>query len=389
MTTTLGKYLEQYTYPNLMKQALERVPDNVDKTEGSIIFDALSPACYELADFYLDLRRFLDDTYILTSTGEELELRCAEQGIERYPATKALKKADFAYDDNTPFVVPLGSRFSTISKTESYIYAVKRPYVDGQGAVVAGSYVLECETPGIVGNEYIGSIIPVSYIQGLAKANMGDYVEPARDKETDDALRLRYLQKVNNKPFGGNIAQYDQEVKAIDGVGELQVYPAWEGGGTVKLSVIDPSFEPLTEDFLMDLQKIIDPEVNEIGGQGLGMAPIAHLVTVDTATILYINVTCDITLASGFTEGQVEAAIESAIGEYLLELRKVWGIPDSNNEYHMIVYIAQVTSAIIQVPGVANVTNVLLNGVAQDLVLTENATVQQLPMRGTVTINAT
>ena len=42
--------------------------------------------------------------------------------------------------------------------------------------------------------------------------------------------------------------------------------------------------------------------------------------------------------------------------------------------------------AILSVGGIANVTNVTINGNAEDLILLENATTQQLPILGTVSI---
>jgi len=39
---------ETRTYEYLMKKCLERVPNNVDKREGSIIYDALSASVEEL-----------------------------------------------------------------------------------------------------------------------------------------------------------------------------------------------------------------------------------------------------------------------------------------------------------------------------------------------------
>lgn len=42
----------KYTYDYILTEALSKVPDNVDKREGSIIRDALSPCCYEAANTY-------------------------------------------------------------------------------------------------------------------------------------------------------------------------------------------------------------------------------------------------------------------------------------------------------------------------------------------------
>lgn len=37
---------ENKTYENLLNGMLERVPDDIDKREGSIVYDALGPTAY-------------------------------------------------------------------------------------------------------------------------------------------------------------------------------------------------------------------------------------------------------------------------------------------------------------------------------------------------------
>ena len=216
---------------------------------------------------------------------------------------------------------------------------------------------------------------------------MSTLLEPARDTETDEELRIRYYLRLKQKPFGGNIAQYDEEVKALPGVGELQVYPVWNGGGTVKLSIIDAEYNPISAEYIETLDKLIDPE-NAQGdkGTGLGMAPIGHKVTVTTPNTLSINISARVTLTSGYSIGQVEQPIKDAIEEYLLQLRKEWGLADELNNYSLAIYIARINMVILSVAGVANVTDITINGNAQDLTLIQNATTQQLPVLGEVSI---
>ena len=68
---------------------------------------------------------------------------------------------------------------------------------------------------------------------------LGEIVTSGQDEETDDELRKRFLIYVNEKPFGGNFIEYVQRVREIDGVGAVQVYPVWNGSGTVKVVVLD------------------------------------------------------------------------------------------------------------------------------------------------------
>ena len=384
----IGDYLEQYTFEYLIQQALSRVPNTIDKREGSIIYDALAPACYELSEYYMYLRKILIDTYASTASEEYLDLRVAEQGLTRYAATYATKKGTFINNSDAPALIPIGSRFSIISDKKNVNYYVSEVYTDEFGVVVPGTYKLVCEKLGTVGNGYVGALIPITHIQNLKLATMTDLIIPARDVETDEELRTRYFLTINEKPFGGNLAQYYEELKAIDGVGEVQIYPVWNGGGTVKCSVIDAEYNAISGDFINVIQNIIDPEnAQGIQGTGLGLAPIGHQVTITTPTEVAINIETTIVLINGYNLPQIKSLIGQAIAEYLLTLRKAWGIGNDLNQYTLAIYIARINSAILSVRGVANVTGTLINGFAEDLVLEQSVVTQELPQLGTVIIN--
>lgn len=380
----IGDYLDKYTFKYLMESALDNVPDSLDKREGSIIYDALAPACYELAEYYMELKKILENTFASTASNEYLDLRAAEQGLERYAASYAVKRGDFLTSSGNPAVIPIGSRFSVISDTLNLNYIVTEAYLDEFGAVVPGAYRMTCEEIGTQGNSYTGPLIPITYIQSLKTATLSDLLVPARDEETDDELRDRYFLTVNDKPFGGNLAQYDEVLKGIDGVGEVQIYPVWNGGGSVKLSVIDAEYNIITNDFITTLQNMIDPTPQ---GTGLGLAPIGHTVTVTTPTEKTIDITATVVLESGYTLGQVTPLIEEAIESYLLGLREIWGVSDDLNNYALAVYIARINAAVLGVAGIANITGTTINGLASDLILTQDATTQELPVLGTVIVS--
>lgn len=380
----IGNYLDKYTFKYLMESALDNIPDDLDKREGSIIYDALAPACYELAEYYMELKKILENTFAETASNEYLDLRAAEQGLERYAVSYAVKRGDFLTSSGNPAVVPVGSRFSVISDTLNLNYEVTEAYLDEFGVVVPGAYRMTCEEPGTQGNSYIGPLIPITFIPNLKTATLSDLLVPARDKETDDELRDRYFLAVNDKPFGGNLAQYDEELKGIDGVGEVQIYPVWNGGGSVKLSVIDAEYNIITNDFITTLQNMIDPTPQ---GTGLGLAPIGHTVTVTTPTEKTIDITTTVALESGYILSQVTPLIEEAIESYLLGLREIWGIPDDLNNYALAVYIARINAAVLEVAGIANITGTTINGLASDLILTQDAATQELPVLGTVIVN--
>ena len=250
------------------------------------------------------------------------------------------------------------------------------------------AYPMTAETAGTIGNEYTGPILPISTIPNLTSAQITDILIPGDDTETDEDFRERIIEALNERPFGGNIASYRQYVTGIDGVGSVQVYPTWNGGGTVKLSVLGADWLPASEELVENVQNAVDPPPNQ--GLGLGMAPIGAQVTVVAPTELTVNVSATLTLQSGYQIGQVQDPIEQAIEAYLLEVRKAWDTNTSTTSvvYAADVYLARVTAAIVGVTGVVNATNVQLNGGTSDLTLTENGTTQQVPILGTVTLTA-
>lgn len=383
----IGDNLAQYTYEYLMNLALSYVPDDRDKRQGSVIFDALAPCCQLLAAGALQLRNFYSQTYAVTATGEDLDNRVAEQGITRYAATYAVKKITVANEQGTPMSVPLGSRFSTVSDTNPVNYAVTAQYTEN-GAVVPGAYEATCEEAGIVGNEYSGDLVNLTFIQGIASAKMFTTLVPAQDEETDEELRQRYFEALNQKAFGGNIADYRAKAIELAGVAAVQVYPTWNGGGTVKLSIVDDTYSPCTAEFVSSVQDMMDPQdSNGQRGTGLGIAPIGHQVTVVTPEEVTVNISAKVSVASGFSQAQVHEAVRGALSDHIQALRRSWADADPSNVYTCNILVSRVMASIISVAGVEDVTNVTLNGSVSSIVLEQSGTRQQMPKLGEVSLN--
>lgn len=370
-----------YTYQAILTAMLAQVPNTFDKRDTSPIQTALGPAAYALEEYYLSLNQVQQSAFIQTAVGSDLDLLAVIAGLTRYPASDAVRLGVFNY------AIPIGSRFSTINGAESINFITTATTTVDDPVEGDYYYELTAETPGTIGNDYTGPILPIQVIPGLTSAQITDILVPGDDTETDNAFRERIIEALNERPFGGNIASYRQFVPSIDGVGSVQVYPTWNGGGTVKLSVLGSDWMPATSEVVQNVQNAVDPPPNQ--GLGLGMAPIGAQVTVVAPTELTVNVTATLLLASGYQIGQVQQPIEDAIEAYLLSVRQDWDTNTSASsvEYAANVYVARITAAMVGVQGVINATNVQLNGGTTDLVLTETSTTQQVPVIGTVTLN--
>lgn len=401
---SVGEKLQKYTYDFLLEEALARVPDTVDKRTGSIIWDALAPACYELAMFYMELYQLTQETYALTASGQWLDNRVAESGLSRKEAVKAqrigtVSKIEYVLNTETnqqeetyiPVEVPIGSRFATVTNSEPLIYTVTKVHKTDSDTKLPVSYILECETEGTIGNDYIGKIVPLEYLPDVQDAWLTEEHIKGQDRESDEDLRERYLLAVQARAFSGNITQYREMLLDFKGVGAVQVYPVWNGGGTVLLSVVDPERLPVTsEQYLKEIQETIDPQdENGEQGKGLGLAPIDHKVTVVTPTAVPIQVEAEIELSINYEIGRVEADVKSAIEQYFTSVRRSWGDGDMYNRYYSIVYYSQVISAIVSVENVVSVSKVRFKWEKdgetvtvenEDLTLQETKDIQEIPV---------
>ena len=348
------------TYEEILQRCLDRIPNSFDKRQGSIIYDALAPCCVELAQMYIQLASTYELVFIDTAVGDSLDALVKQNGISRKEATKALRKGEFN------MVVPVGSRFS--DGTNSYIVT--------ENIANSNNSKLQCEQAGSVGNSYYGSLTPISYITGLTKAELTDIIDLGDDVETDDALRERYMEVVTAPQFGGNVSDYQNKVKALEGVGGCKVIPIWNGGGTVKLIITNSQGGVPTESLVKSVQQAVDPTQDQTG---MGIAPIGHIVTVVGAEAANISISATFTLQAGLSPSDIEDSVNQVVDNYFTALSKTW-----DKEDNIIVRVSQVETRLLGVSGVLDVADVKLNNNTSNLVLVIN----QIPVRnGGVVIN--
>lgn len=337
------------TYDQILGEMLAKVPHDVDKREGSMIYDALAPAAAEMAQLYIELDYLNQITYADEATGEHLTKRCAELGIVRRQPTRALRKGKFDR------AILVGTRFALDETTYIVIEALNN-----------FEYKLECEQVGELGNIYQGQLIPLSTISGLAVAELTDILIPGEEIESDSDLRKRYFESLNSEAYGGNISDYEVKVKAIQGVGGVKVYPVWNGGGTVKLVILDSHYNTPSTELIKKVQTTIDPVSNQ--GAGLGIAPIGHTVTVQGVTPITVHIASKITMQEGFVWEDIKENITQKIEEYLAELRSQW-----DSQEALVVRTSYIETRVLGVVGVLDIQGTTLNGEAQNLILDKDA----------------
>lgn len=366
---------EEYTFEYLMKSALARVGNDVDKRQGSIIYDALAPACAELCQAYIQLDRVIAETFADTASREYLIKRAKERGLEPKEATNAIVLAELKGD----FKLEEGAGFNYEAVNYYYLGEKEGEY-----------FKLKCESKGEAGNNTIGSLIPIDNISGLESAEIVGLFYEGEEEEETEVFRKRYFESFESQAFGGNIADYKEKMEKLNeeneitnngGVGGVKVYPVWNGGGSVKLVFTSKGYNKPTESLVSLVQERVMPKDKE--GEGVGFAPIGHNVTVEAVQERPITVEAKLRLKNGYGIEDIKGYVEEVIESYFEELRKKWGDSDS-----LEVIISKINSGIIDIvvnddSCIKDVKETVLNGSSENAELLEN----EIPVLSSVSLS--
>lgn len=331
------------TYEALLQAMLDKVPSNVDKREGSVIYDALAPCAYFLAQQNFQLDNFPDLVFPDTAVGEYLDKAVSPFGVSRKPATAAIRKV------TTTGSVDIGTRWGI----SNLVYAVT-------GVFEEGIYRAECETVGEIGNQYSGALQPVSNVSGIT-AELTDIIVAGTDEETDTALRERFYQKARLPATSGNAYHYKLWALEVPGVGDARVFPLDDGPGTVTILIVDSN-------------KQVDKTLESTVSAYIEMErPIGASVTVGSPVVTALNVAASVLLDGSKTVSEVLSAFKAALESYLGGL--------VFTDYR--ISFAKVGSLLLATEGVEDYNNLKLNGASGNIVIAEKA----IPIMGTVDLS--
>lgn len=330
------------TYEGLLQTMLDMVPNNVDKREGSIIYDALAPCAYFLAQQSFKLDNFVDLVFSDTAIGEYLDKAVAPFGIIRKTATAAVRRM------TATGTVALQTRWGI----SNLVYVVT-------DELAPNIYEVTCETVGDIGNQYSGEMQPISNVVGVT-AVLEDIITAGTDEETDEAMRERLYLKVRLPATSGNIYHYQQWAMSVPGTGAAKVFPLDDGPGTVTVLVVNDDKE-VSENLPVTVAEHIET-----------VRPIGATVTVSSPEALTVDVTANVLLDGSKTVEQVKSAFTAALDAFLKST--IFTI-------YRVSY-AKLGSLLLDTPGVEDFDAFQLNAGIGNIAVGE----KQIPVIGTITL---
>lgn len=404
---------EEFSFESLVERMLDRVSDDFDKREGSVIYDAVAPAAMELANFYDALDMVMDEVFAESASYYYLIKRAAERGIAPKEETHAIGKMIVTPPD---VAIAAGDRFNLNSLNYTVTSALNAEL---------GEYRVECETAGTIGNQQLGSLLVIetqNELNNMESAELVEILIPGEEEEDVETFRERYFASFHNQAYGGNKADYIEKVTNIAGVGGCKPYRVWNGdyhpskmipseiveiwfgkqseetlgaqvyewlgtvfhaakerlltvGGTVKVDIITSDWRAPTKAMLQIIQEEIDP--TGTAGEGDGIAPIGHVVMVEGVKEVSIDISTCMEYKSEFSFSNLQEPVHSIIDDYFLELCEGWAANDN-----ITVRISQIESRLLELDGIIDIRDTKLNGNAENVILDRDS----IPVRGEVVV---
>lgn len=327
----------------ILARKLARLDADLDKRQGSVIYDTLSPNSFEEAQLYtalddviafgLDVDADTPDAFV--------DLKVRNQGLTRKPSVVATGTVTFAGVDGV--VIPIGTRIRTDENDAVYFVTT------AEGIIVGGVVTVNAtaEVGGTNGNVPSNSITVVlgDLAGSLTVTNANNFIGGV-DTETNQSLLDRYYEKVQRPATSGNVYQYEQWAKEVAGVGDVKVYPIWNGPGTVKLVLLD-------DDKTSPDATVITATVTYVES----VRPIGADVTIVGATELPINVTATLTLANGATVADVQASFTSGLRTYLQSVAFTGEL----------IRYTRIANVLLDLPPIIDYANLLVNGATANI----------------------
>lgn len=346
---------------DIKERMLNRIPTDVDKTEGGFVSDSVVASAEEFAAFsdLLDelLLRLFAKSASENGYSDDLNKRAADFGLARKLGTKSQGAVTFTCEVGS--TIPMG----TIVQTASVLQF--KTLVATTAISTTATVAVESVDVGVRYNvsapdiKYLASpVAGVSAVVGNLDMSGGTEIE------TDADFYNRLQAKVSRPSTSGNANDYYNWATEVTGVGMAKVVPLWNGAGTVKVIIIDQNKAPAPGPVVASALSNINLK-----------RPIGADVTVVSATPLTINVTADIIKRQSHSTGDVNTNVSAAIDAF---------IKGAAFKSDYISY-AQMVSIILDSAGVYDVSNVKINNGTANIAIAAD----QVAIKGTVTLNVT
>lgn len=339
---------KEISFEKTMSRMLDTISDDFDKRETSIIYQAVAMVVPELMLLQSDIELMEDEAFPDSCNYNSLVRFSGLRNIHPRQATRGVVIAEFSKD------IEIGARFNCEERNYEVLEKIN-----------TNKYKLIAEETGHI--ESIGDLTPINDMPDLRTAKITSVYLDGREEESLESLRKRYMESLDYQAFGGNRADYIEKVTSVDGVGACKVFRRSKATssevGKITIVIVDTTYKNASSELIKNVASVLTPTED---GEGAGLAPIGHKVTVVGAEKQTVNVKTRITIERDIDD--ITRDLTKAVEEYLHELRTGFGSDEAT-----VVRISAIENKILGIKGVIDVSNTTINSVEKNLTIEDKS----------------
>ncbi|MCU7380526.1 baseplate J/gp47 family protein [Clostridiales Family XIII bacterium ASD5510] len=354
-------FLEEETADDILDRMLEKLPDDIDVSEGSHPYNLLAPVAYEkerMAQFVLlEAIKLIFPKYC-DGYDEVADEHAAVNNMTRKAAFYATGTLKAIGEPGTE--IKKGSIFSTeaVDETAAIEFESKEDAVIREDGTA--SFVIQAVEAGSSGNVAAGTII----LQDDPVVNEVINEIPTAggiDEESTASLIARIVEKEMNQDasFIGCDADYKRWAESVNGTGTASVIPAQTDEGIVTIVLTDSTGQPASEALCQAVYDYIMSPDNPLNR----LAPITGKIELRVVppTIVQLIITATIELSAGTTLETVKENFVKNLEPYLDQVHE-----------DMEVRYTKIASVLSNTGGVHDYKELQINGNTTNIPIREN-----------------
>lgn len=355
-------------------RVLGNLPEGWRKEPGDFTYDVLAPSPLEVKQLQANQDEILKHAFAQFAEDEFLDLKLSEVGLTRGQETANKRRLEVQADAGV--IIPKGYNLLTVILDQDgnpLQYTVDEALTFGASSTQ--DLFITCKTKGEIGNAPNGSeFILQPPIPGVRIISDAGTTIPGADRESNESAWHRYDFKVKHPDTGGNRNDYIRWAQDVTGVGKAKCIPLWQGGGTVKVVIVDTTYNPASDFLTEEVQEYLDPGIT---GLGDGKAPCGAFVTVKKADPVAINIEATVEWSDG-------TDVEAATAAFIAEVEKYRrGLVFANKTSDNPPVIRNKIGALLSfTEGVSNYSGLTINGGTIDVPIGA----EEVPTLGTVNL---
>lgn len=344
---------EDKTQEALHEQMLEEIDPTLDTREGSIAHVMTGPPAVLGSDLYMDLNSIVKMAFASTSATEVdntvddyLNMRTEEMGVSR--KAEEFAKGVVTFSGPEGIIIEASTRVYKDSITPVYFVVTTEGTIPSTGSIILP---VQAELGGLTGNVGIGQITGITgNLVGTVTVTNEGLFEGGVDRESDQDLYARYLERVRTPITSGNPNHYKAWAKEVIGVGDAKVYPVWDGDGTVKVELIDSEKTGASAELVNTVRTYIE-----------SVMPVGPELTVVSAIEVPINLSAIVALSVGSSIEEATNKVKESIKLYLRNLAYV----------DPVVRYNQLASFLLDTSNIVDFSDLMINGDVANITISE------------------